>query len=197
MVSIEVRMGLPSDSKSSGELVVFRPLAPEDAEAYRAIRRSALVEAPQFVGPLAEREAGLELVELRSQLRAYPAQGIHVFGTFIAGDAAAVAAMTRKLDPKYAHKLFLWGMFVLPEFRGKSIGRRFLDHLLAFGRQQAGVRFINLQVTTTNTPARALYASRGFVSYGVEREALRLDAGSFDFEMMQLDLQQAGNGADV
>jgi len=171
--------------------MIFRTLQPDDAVFYQFARRRALEELPQFVGPLAEREASMEVDELRRQLAAYPAQGVNVFGCFLNGEGAAVAAMTRKLDPKYAHKLFLWGMFVLPSYRRHSIGRCFLSHLVGFAQQQVGVQFITLQVTTTNAPARALYERNSFVSYGIEPCALLLNGAFLDFELMQLDLRAA------
>jgi ribosomal protein S18 acetylase RimI-like enzyme len=176
--------------------MLFRSLQPADAAVYRQIRRTALSEVPQFVGPLAEQEALSGLVPLQSQLARYPGEGNYAFGFFFGTDCAAVAVLTRKMHANYAHKLFLWGMFVRPDYRGRSIGRHFLTHLLGFARQQPGVRFVSLQVTTTNAPAKALYRRHGFETYGVEPQALLHDGSFYDFEMMQLDLAQpARNGS--
>ena len=172
--------------------MIVRPLQPTDAACYREIRRRALAEAPQFLGPLGEREATSELAELQARMAAYPGEGVHLFGSFVDEACVAVAGLNRSPNPKYAHKMFLWGMYVLPEHRGHSIGREILQELLAFARGHAGVRFVHLQVTSTNEPARALYLGHGFVCHGREPCALRLNDRDFDFELMQLSLENQG-----
>ena len=166
----------------------IRLLEPSDAALYRRIRQQALAEAPQFVGPLGEREAGSDLADLQARLAAYPSEGVRVFGLFMADTCAAVAGLSRQPNPKYAHKLFLWGLYVLPDHRGRSVGRGLLQWLLDYARELPGVRFVALQVTKTNEPARALYLAHGFRRYGEEPAALLVDGRSFDFELMQLDL---------
>ncbi|ODR11254.1 bifunctional tRNA (adenosine(37)-N6)-threonylcarbamoyltransferase complex dimerization subunit type 1 TsaB/ribosomal-protein-alanine acetyltransferase RimI [Mycolicibacillus koreensis] len=56
-----------------------------------------------------------------------------------------------------------------PEHRGRGIGRRLLDELLAF----AGDDVIFLEVRTDNEPAIALYRSVGFQTVGVRRRYYR------------------------
>jgi len=168
--------------------MIIRLLQPGDAACYQDIRRRALAEAPQFVGPLGEREAASDPAELTARMAAYPLEGIYLFGCLLDEDCVAVAGLNRSQNPKYAHKMFLWGMYVVPEYRGRSIAHRMLENLLAHAREQKGVRFVTLQVTATNEPAKALYRSHGFASYGIEPEALRLDGRCYDFEMMQLPL---------
>ena len=167
---------------------VIRPIGPGDAGTYQLLRRTSLQEAPPLVGPRAEREARADLAALAALLEAYPREGVQAFGLFQDGECAAAAALARPADAKYAHKLFLWGMYVLPAHRGKSVGRRLLAHLVEYARGQAGVRRIALQVTTTNAAAKTLYGKFGFVTYGIEREAMRLGGESHDFELMELEL---------
>jgi hypothetical protein len=62
--------------------MTIRLLRPSEAESYRDLRRRALAEAPQFVGPWGEREAASDLAELTGRLTAYPKEGIQVFGCF-------------------------------------------------------------------------------------------------------------------
>ncbi|HEX3728745.1 MAG TPA: N-acetyltransferase [Opitutaceae bacterium] len=169
----------------------IRPLTPEDAAAYGELRRNSLAEAPHLVGPRAEREARDELTALRARIAAYPGEGVAVFGGFRGGICAAAGALARNADPKFAHKLFLWGMYVRPEFRGQSLGREMLERLLAFARRQPGAECVMLQATTTNEPAKALYRKFGFVSCGIEPKALKLGDDYWDFETMQLDLAKS------
>jgi ribosomal protein S18 acetylase RimI-like enzyme len=168
--------------------MLVRRLQSSDAAVYQKIRRHAVSDVPQFVGPLAEQEALCDLTELQSRMDAYEAEGVFLFGCFSDEQCVGVAALSRKLNPKYSHKVFFWGLYIPPEFRGRSIGRQLMEHLIAFARSLPGVRFAMLQVTTTNEPARALHQRFGFVSCGIEPRALFLDGRFYDFELMQMNL---------
>lgn len=170
--------------------MTLRRIQVSDAADYQAVRRAALKDVPQFVGPAAEQEAGCSLSELESWIQNEEAEGIYRFGVFLDGHCAGVTAVSRKLNPKYAHKVFLWGLYILPEFRGRSLGRKLVEEQIMFVRTMPGVRFATLQVTTTNEPARMLYRRCGFVSCGVEPQAMCLDGKFYDFELMQLDLRR-------
>ncbi len=170
--------------------MIIRRLQSTDAAVYQQVRRAALSDVPQFVGPLAEQEAASKLPELGSRMKNYEAEGIYPFGCFLDGECAGVASLSRKLNPKYSHKVFFWGLYILPAFRGRSVGRHLMEHRIAFARALPGVRFATLQVTTTNKPARILHERFGFVSCGVEPQAMCLDGKFYDFELMQLDLSR-------
>jgi ribosomal protein S18 acetylase RimI-like enzyme len=171
-----------------GEKVV-RLLEPSDAGVYQALRRSALVEVPEFVGPSAEREARCEAGELRARMVSHRAEGIYRFGCFVDGTCAGVAAQTQNPNPRYSHKVFFWGLYVAPAFRRQAVAGALMEHRLAFARSLPGVKFVMLQVTTSNHHSRRLHERHGFVSCGIEPGAMRLEDGRmFDFELMQLRL---------
>ncbi len=168
--------------------MVIRRLQPSDAEAYQQVRRHALKDVPQFVGPLAEQDALCDLVQLRSRVSTGEAEGVFRFGCFLGERCVGIAAFSRHLNPKYSHKVFFWGLYILPEFRGRSIGRRFMEDRIHLARSLSGVRFATLQMTTTNEPARALHQRFGFVSCGIEPQALCLDGRFYDVELLQMTL---------
>lgn len=167
--------------------MVVRRLQSSDAAAYQQVRRRALNDVPQFVGPIAEQEALCDLAQLQSRMDAYESEGIYPFGCFANEQCIGVAGMSRKLNPKYSHKVFFWGLYVLPEFRGRSVASRLMESRIAFARS-LGARFATLQVTTTNQAGRAFHQRHGFVSYGIEPQALCLEGHFYDFEYMQLTL---------
>ena len=166
----------------------IRSLLPSDAEAYRRIRQVSLAEVPQFVGPLAEQEAQSPVALLQTRLTQYESEGLFPFGFFVGNHCAGVAALSQKANPKYAHKVFFWGMYVMPEFRGRHIGRNLMKHRIDFARNRLKARFVSSQVTTTNKPSLALHHRFGFISCGVETHAMLLDGKFHDFELMHLDL---------
>ncbi|HEX6535090.1 MAG TPA: ribosomal protein S18-alanine N-acetyltransferase [Gemmatimonadaceae bacterium] len=61
---------------------------------------------------------------------------------------------------------------VAPEARGRHVGAALLDHTVRRARAR-GVGALYLEVRDSNAPARALYASRGFVEVGRRRRYYR------------------------
>lgn len=174
--------------------MTIRRLQSSDAAAYQQIRRHALNEGPQFVGPMAEQEALCGLPELQSRLENYEAEGVFPFGCFLGDECAGVASLTRKLNPRYSHKVFFWGLYVMPPYRGRSVARQLTETRIAFARSLPGVRFVTLQVTTTNKASHTLHSSFNFVSCGIEPQALNINGIFYDFETMQLDLMNTAAG---
>ena len=81
---------------------------------------------------------------------------------------------------------------VLPELRGRGMGRRLLDAAMAEARRR-GAREMFLEVATGNTPAKALYARAGFTRVGQRK---RYYPGGGDALVMRVGLgvDRAGPG---
>ena len=77
------------------------------------------------------------------------------------------------------------GMGLLPEWRGKGIGRALITEAIARART-AGMSRIALDVHATNARAMALYESVGFVREGVKRNAFLADGRFDDVVMMAI-----------
>jgi ribosomal protein S18 acetylase RimI-like enzyme len=79
-------------------------------------------------------------------------------------------------------------MHVAAEQQGRGVGRALLRAALGRARQEPGLALIQLSVGSTNEPAKSLYASFGFETYGIERQAIFVDGEYFDEELMALKL---------
>jgi len=77
------------------------------------------------------------------------------------------------------------GMGVIPEYRGKGIGRRLIEVTLNAARAK-GLARIDLQVREDNIPALSLYQRFGFVIEGVKRQAFCVDGSYFNLVSMAL-----------
>jgi ribosomal protein S18 acetylase RimI-like enzyme len=80
----------------------------------------------------------------------------------------------------------LWGMYVRPDHRAAGIGRKLVQAIIAHARQH--VELLQLFVIADNMPARRLYASLGFVEYGIERNATKYQGQYHDDVLMALPL---------
>lgn len=86
--------------------------------------------------------------------------GVTLFGLRVEGRLLAIGAL-KHIDDAHAE---LKSMHTAEEFRGRGLGRRMLEHLIAAARER-GYRRVSLETGSTDefAPARALYADAGFV----------------------------------
>jgi ribosomal protein S18 acetylase RimI-like enzyme len=82
-------------------------------------------------------------------------------------------------------------MGVVPEYRGRGVGRALVEATLPAARSK-GLARIDLEVRADNAAAIGLYRAVGFKVEGVKRDALRLDDGRFDLVVMALHLDGGG-----
>jgi len=85
-----------------------------------------------------------------------------------------VGNVTLTQDTRDAYSWFICNVAVLPEFRGRGIAGRLMDHALAYIRRMRG-RWVRLQVRPDNLEAYGMYKRRGFHTYDTTSE-LRRDA---------------------
>lgn len=102
---------------------------------------------------------------------------------------AGTVGIVREHHIKAAHKAFIWGMYVQPEFRGKGVGRDLVNAAVSFARETMNVDQILLSVVVTRTEAKELYAKMGFKKWGTEPRAVRIGGEYFDEEYMTLFLR--------
>jgi RimJ/RimL family protein N-acetyltransferase len=95
-----------------------------------------------------------------------------------------IVTFMRESSPKTAHKGNVYGMFVVPEMRGKGLGKSLLLELIRKAKYCNGLEQINLTVVSDNEPAKKLYKSIGFQVYGVEQNALKFNGEYFDEDLM-------------
>lgn len=156
---------------------IIRRLVADDAAAFRKLRLAGLIEAPTAFGSsyAAEKDSTDE------DFAGIIARN-YVAGAFVDGHLAGVAAYYTMTGEKRAHRGNVWGVYVDPAHRGRGIGRPLLGNVLEHARTL--VLQVHLGVTVGNTAAVKLYEAMGFVSYGVEPRAHRIDGQFYDEYLM-------------
>ena len=91
-----------------------------------------------------------------------------VYGAFVGGTLAGVVGIARESRTKNRHKAVVFGMYVAPEFGRRGVARALVRHLVAAAKEAQGLEQLVLTVTHSNEPARLLYESEGFRSFGIE-----------------------------
>lgn len=153
----------------------IRRLNPNHAAAYRAIMLQAYESEPEaFTATVAERES-LPLTWWENRISEQPDASALVFGAFSDAQLAGVAGLRYERRPRTLHKAKLFGMFVLPAFRGYGIARRLVQAVLSQARSTPGMQVVQLTVTASNAAAVQLYSVCGFVPFGTEPFANKVD----------------------
>jgi GNAT superfamily N-acetyltransferase len=153
------------------------------------LRLRALREEPESFGSAYEESVQRPPEEMARRLRPDPATGIVTLGAFDPG-LIGMVGLLRENGLKMQHKAMIWGMYTVPEVRGRGVGRALLAAILAHARTVAGLEQVYLAVVTTRPVARHLYESFGFVTYGVEPRALKLADRYLDEALMVLRLRE-------
>ena len=172
----------------SGQAVTLRSLTAADAQAYWETRNQGLLEFPDAFTTTYE-EGRATAPEVLAQRIASDGDDF-VLGAFDTADTLlGYAGFQRETRVKQRHKGKVLGMYVVPAARGSGLGKRLLLDLITRVRKLDGMELLVLTVTHSNEAARQLYLSTGFVSFGVEPNAIKVDGASYAKEHMALRLK--------
>lgn len=166
---------------------MIRPIGPDDLDAYIALRQRALRECPLAFSASPESDFASSRESLAPSVARAPEWML--FGAFDGDALAGAVGMFRARHPKSAHRMQLWGMYVEPAARGRGFGAALLDAAIAHARALGDVATIDLSVTSAADAARRLYERAGFVTWGVQRDALRWEGHVADDRHMALRLE--------
>lgn len=169
----------------AGAAMKIRPLTNADADAFRALRLMALRDTPEAFGSSYQEEVDRPREHFAA--RAAPPEPSATFGAFADGQLVGTAGLLVSNRLKQRHKAYMWGVFVLPDFRGQGVGRKLVQHVI--DRAAGNVRVLQCSVVTAQEATRRMYHAMGFVPYGLERYALCVDGVFYDEELLAIDLR--------
>ncbi len=160
----------------------IRRLGPPDATAFRVLRLEALQQHPDAFGSSWQEEDAQPIDWFQARLA-----GRVVLGGFVQGVLVGVAGLYVPEGGKERHKAVLWGMYVRPVARGTGLAAALVAEAVARARGMA--EEMRLTVVAGNAAALRLYVAAGFVAYGREPRALKVDGRYHDEVLMALPLR--------
>ncbi|MDQ0414002.1 ribosomal protein S18 acetylase RimI-like enzyme [Mesobacillus stamsii] len=163
----------------------IRKLTGEDAESYRTLRLEALLKNPESFSSSFEDENGNEAAHYRERLENALT---YTFGAFDEDQLVGVVTLVPEGKVKLKHKANIFAMYVTPSQRIRGIGKALVKTAIQQATQLNSVEQIHLTVTSSNEPAKKLYASLGFKAYGIEKNAMRIEGTYYDDNLMVLFL---------
>ncbi len=174
---------------------MIRELNKNDAEQYWYLRHTSLLTNPQAFGTTVSEWEAVPVAQATYRVQARTAPFLHfMLGYFEGKQLVGAMGFTQREGVKRQHKGLLWGVYVLPAYRGKGIGSQLLDAVLARVRQAGGIEQVQLSVWAGNETAVSLYTSRGFAAAWLEKNSFKTADGYLDELHMVLDMKGATDG---
>ena len=140
--------------------MLIRPLAPADADAYRALRLAGIAEMPSAFRTTHAAESAQPLSCLQQRL--LPTRFQRLFGAFDGGELAGIACFKREPIAVVHECAIIWGVYVTPLARRAGVARQLMLAALAHAATLTELKQLSLSVHPANSAAIALYLSLGF-----------------------------------
>lgn len=167
--------------------VTIRPLDDSDFTEFMEIQRIALEQSPELFGSDYDWFNSISLLSKEQRFERYQNFPFTYLLGAVRTDGTIVGMIGFSCDnaqTKLKHKGRVWGMFVLPEYRGHRLATSLLTTVLDSARDLAGCELVQLAVSTQNRSAYELYLRLGFVVYGTETHAMKVGDAYVDEYLM-------------
>ncbi|WP_394188176.1 GNAT family N-acetyltransferase [Paenisporosarcina quisquiliarum] len=163
----------------------IRKLTGDDASEYWRLRLEALQQNPEaFATTYVDAMARVNpLIRVAKNLDSKESATI---GAFIGEELVGTMTVSAEQASKLKHRINLLAVYVTPKVRGQKVGTKLLQNVISFAKQWSGIEKINLTVVSSNEPAIRLYKQLGFVSFGVEQNAMKSGSRYVDEVYMHL-----------
>jgi ribosomal protein S18 acetylase RimI-like enzyme len=164
-------------------MMEIRRLSGGDAESYRTLRHEALLKNPEAFSSSYEDEMNYEASDYRQRL---DSTLTYTYGAFDGIQLVGVVTLVPEGKFKLKHRANIFAMYVTSSQRGRGFGRELVKTAIQQAEELENVEQIYLTVNASNEPARKLYSSLGFKTYGVDKKAMVIDGTYHDEELMVL-----------
>ena len=161
-----------------------REVVPSDAMALKALRFAALERYPIVYGTTVDEESRVSEDDWLARATPGPTSTFFVAESE-SGTLVALAGIRSDGKLKTGHRAELWGVYVDPEFERRGVGDALVRASIAWAREH-GIGRITLSVWDINHTAIRLYQRHGFVVYGLDDDAVRVDGVRYDDYLMHL-----------
>lgn len=158
---------------------MIRELDKNDYLLYKEIRLELLENHPRNFGSSKEDE---EKFEDHVWIERLNKEMVYTIGYFKDEFLLGISVLVCSPRQKMKHVASIHSVYVRPNFRGYSIGKKLLEYTQLFA-QTKGIKRLNLSVMSTNKEAIGLYEKLGFVFTGKELEMIHYNDEFYDLDL--------------
>jgi ribosomal protein S18 acetylase RimI-like enzyme len=164
-------------------IIHLRPARAGDAAALRELRLKCLQDHPEAFFRDYQEEANLPLSTWQERVQASSGEGNElIMFAEQGGKLVGMSAINRRDNPKTRHTGTIWGVYVLPDWRGLGLAEAMM-HACEDWAIQKDITILNLMVVSTNAAAIRCYQRCGFSIYGIEPRAMKYE-GEYQNDLM-------------
>ncbi len=167
-------------------MIGIQILQPSDTSAFRALRLIGLEESPAAFAQTKEQFSAISIADLRKWIG--PGERRCVVGAFSGDQLVGLAGLHPESHPDRSYVATVWGLYVLPEYRGRGISRSLMQTLITEAKRMPEVRMLTLRVSPTQSIARQLYSSLGFSFSEEMQKELRVGEEEIDKTQMYMEI---------
>ncbi|MEM7375354.1 MAG: GNAT family N-acetyltransferase [Bacteroidota bacterium] len=150
----------------------LRELTHTDYAQFVALREYALKEYPASFSAANEEEQA----DRKHKFNSLVSHRVNfILGAFVGEMLVGMVGFMQLSRKKISHKGELTAMIVSAAYQGQGIGYALLQHALEKAFLIEDIHQINLVVNEDRKSAIALYKKVGFVPYGLEKNAIRVE----------------------
>jgi RimJ/RimL family protein N-acetyltransferase len=159
-------------------MIEIRCLEKTDVEAYWKLRLESLQNSPLNFGSSYEEVAVRPFEQVRETF--LNQQDSFIIGAFEEEQLIGMMVFSREGRKKTLHKGTISSVYVTEAKRGKGLADLLMQMTLKHASRIAGLERILLVVSASNKHAINLYEKHGFIAYGTEPEALKVNGQYVD-----------------
>jgi RimJ/RimL family protein N-acetyltransferase len=159
-----------------------------DATNFRELRLGALQDSPTAFSMDYEKVLNQSIRYWEDMLMMNDQESTIFFAEHD-GQLIGMTGIARGRSQKTRHSADVWGVYVIPEWRGLHIAEEMIKSGLVWAKERSIV-VARLGVTTINKPAIRCYERCGFKIYATETRALLHEGRYYDFHLMSLSLDE-------
>ena len=170
------------DKIQSLEKFNLKKLTSEDIVKYKNIRLNGLKTDPRTFGATFEKEAQKDEEYWKGRLLKNNSSVYAIDNGNIFISTAASKKLTNET-------MGIFGVYTMPEFRGKNLSTQLINHILEEAKQ-SGVKVVSLHVNTNNENAIHVYEKLGFKIIKTDKDIKMGDGNMHDLYFMEKNLIQ-------
>jgi RimJ/RimL family protein N-acetyltransferase len=165
---------------------VIREASPSDAERFRDLRLFALQESPTAFGADHQANAARPPEYWREWLKKEETSAI--FFAEHDHDLIGMMGIEQGYSPKTRHSSEIWGVFVLPDWRGLHIAEALINASVDWARSK-NIVIVKLGVLKASESAIRCYQRCGFTIYGTEPQGMFYNGTYYDGYLMSRSVE--------